>query len=139
MKNKENEVGETQLSELIKGMSPKLNHGEYVFASVTEMGGVNRSDTICEFREQEGTTLVLARKKADELKLPYNFVAAWITLMVHSSLKAVGLTAAVSAALANNNISCNIIAGFFHDHIFVDKKDAERAINILKHLSENFT
>jgi len=130
--------GETNLNQLIKHMSPQLNIGEYVFVSISDVSKIDRKDTLCEFKEGEGTTLVLQREKADALGLKYHFVASWITLNVHSALEAVGLTAAVSKALTEHNISCNIIAGFYHDHIFVDKKDAVKAMEVLKALSNQF-
>lgn len=131
--------GETNLSKLIKGMTPKLNEGEYVFCTTNDASQFDRNDLICEFKESEGITIIIERSKADELNLKYEFVASWITLMIHSALEAVGLTALFSTELAKDNISCNVIAGYHHDHIFVDVKDAEKAVEVLSDLAENYT
>jgi hypothetical protein len=72
---------------------------------------------------------------ADNLKLDYSFISGWITLTVYSSLEAVGLTAAFSAALSEAGISCNVVAAFYHDHIFVAKEDTERTIEVLNRFS----
>lgn len=130
-------TGIKELHQLVHEMTPVLNKGEYVFVSVQDISQIEREKTICEFREKEGITVVLPKSYADELKLTYDFVASWITLEIHSSLEAVGLTAAFSAELAKNNISCNVVAGFYHDHIFVPVKDSEKAIRVLTRLSEN--
>ena len=127
--------GESDLNKLIKGLSPKLNDGEYVFTSIKNIELLNTSEVICTFKEKEGLTLVLERSRADQLGLKYNFIASWIALEVHSSLNAVGLTSLVTTELANNEISCNVIAGYYHDHIFVSTKDSLKALEILNYLS----
>ncbi len=131
-------AGETSISKLIREMTPKLNEGEYVFTTIEDLSKVNRRDTICEFKETEGVTIVIERKKADQLNLEYDYVAGWITLMIHSSLEAVGLTALFSAELAKYHISSNVIAGYYHDHIFVDIKDSKKAVQVLSELSKSY-
>jgi hypothetical protein len=130
-------AGETELSKLLSGLSPKLNKGAYVFATVVDVDSIDRKETVCEFKEREGTTIIIERKKADALNIKYGYIASWITLMVHSSLEAVGLTAVFSAELAKKGISCNVIAGYYHDHIFVDIKDTDAAMRALTDLSKS--
>ena len=127
--------GITNLEQLIKNMKPILNKGEYVFTTVQDISNIPREITICEMREAEGTTIVLSKENAIQLALSFEFIASWITLNVHSSLEAVGLTAAFAKALGDHNISCNVIAGYYHDHIFVDTKDETKAMNVLRNMS----
>ena len=87
------------------------------------------------FKEEEGYTFILTKQSADELGLQYSFIAAWITLNVHSSLEAVGLTAAFSKVISDNGISCNVVAAFYHDHIFVNSQDVGKAMKVLQSLS----
>jgi uncharacterized protein len=127
---------ERNLNKLLKTMQPKHNIGEYVFCVVADLAVFNTGDVILFFREQEGATIIIKKELADSLKLSYSFIASWITLTVYSSLEAIGLTAAFSTALSEAGISCNVVAAFYHDHIFVDKKDTENALEVLKRLSE---
>jgi hypothetical protein len=129
-------TGETNLNTLLKNMTPVLNKGDYVYCTTSSLTNINTDDIIAFFKEQEAITLILKKETADMLSLEYSYVAAWITLTIHSSLEATGLTAAFATTLAKENISCNVVAAFYHDHIFVAKKDAERAMAALKKLSE---
>ncbi|MCG9793461.1 ACT domain-containing protein [Flavobacterium algicola] len=128
--------GETQLELLLKTMKPKKNEGEFVFCKVENLDNLNLSDILMFFREEESITIILKKEIADQLNLEYSMIASWITLTVHSSLEAVGLTAAFSKALTEEEISCNVVAGFYHDHIFVATKDAQRAMIVLNKFSE---
>jgi uncharacterized protein len=121
--------GERDLAALLATMEPLVRPGEFVYA----VGEVDGAEALV--REQEGVSVVLERGRADELGLAYDFVAAWITLSVHSALEAVGLTAAVAAALTEAGISCNVIAGYHHDHLLVPADRADEAVAVLRGLS----
>lgn len=127
--------GETNLSKILKNLSLELNPGEYIFHSTHNPAQFDQKEIIGLFKEKEGVTVIISRELADQKRIPYEFIGSWITLNVHSSLDAVGLTAAFSDALTKENISANVIAGYYHDHIFVAKKDAEKAMKALTRLS----
>lgn len=124
--------GVGDLEELLLTMRPEARNGEFVFVTADADGFTPEAM----IREDEGTTLVLRRADADAAGLSYEFVAAWITLTVHSDLAAVGLTAAFSTALADAGISCNVLAGFHHDHLLVPADRRDDALEVLAALSE---
>lgn len=119
---------------MLRGLSPRLNKGRYVYTQV-RTGVPAGVVPVVVVREEEGITLVLAQHEADRLGLRYQFVAAWITLQVHSALGAVGLTAAVSHVLTGAGISANVIAGYTHDHVCVPLERADDAMSALATLS----
>ena len=129
--------GETDITSLLKNMTPELNKGEYVFCTISSVPDLHTEGVIGAFKEAEGWTVILNKTLADKLGYSYSYVAARITLTVHSSLEAVGLTAAFSSELAKYFISCNVVAAYYHDHIFVAKQDAEKALNVLKELAKS--
>ena len=129
--------GETNLQTILRTLEPKLNEGEYVFCVFTSMPEAVACDPLCTFIETEGVTGILRREIADSMGIPYTATFAWITLTVHSSLEAVGLTSAFARALTEEGISCNVVAAFYHDHIFVPVMDAEKAIDALRRLAKS--
>lgn len=128
-------AGETDLSKLLKTMKPVHHTGDYVFCTITDLGTVPPEEIILFFKEEEGITIIITQQLADKLGFEYTAVFSWITLTVHSSLAAVGLTAAFSTALSAAGISCNVIAAYYHDHIFVGKNDTEKATDVLNTFS----
>jgi hypothetical protein len=127
--------GETDLSKMLRTLAPVRQPGSYVFCTVASLHGLDVRESIGQFREPEGITLILPQATADRLQLPYTYEAAWLTLTVHSSLEAVGLTAAVAHALAAAQVSCNVVAAYYHDHIFVATRDADKALEVLRGLA----
>ena len=128
--------GEKNLQKLIASMTPILIEQEYIFGTLSTYTNeqISLLNPVSTFQEAEGLTVVLQKSKADEYNIPYSGVFSCITLSVHSSLDAVGLTAAVSTKLTQVNISANVIAAYYHDHVFVASKDAQRALSALNEL-----
>ncbi|MEZ8028655.1 ACT domain-containing protein [Enterovibrio norvegicus] len=126
-------AGIKALDQLLASMHPALIDGDWVFCTVSdalsEYIALNPRAT---FQEEEGMTLLVSKSAADQAGLNYEGVYKQITLTVHSSLDAVGLTAAVANKLADNGISANVIAAYYHDHIFVQAEKADPALAALQ-------
>lgn len=129
--------GIKELDELLSSMSPKLQEQEFVFCTVKgELSDYLSLSPLAAFIEAEGLTLVLEKGRAKSANLEFEGSFRQITLTVHSSLAAVGLTAAVSTKLAAKGISANVIAAYYHDHIFVQTAKAELALSVLQEFSK---
>jgi|TARA_B100000795_G_scaffold169603_1_gene127846 hypothetical protein len=126
-------TGEEDLNKLLVLLEPNLLPSDFVFCTAANLkyGDLAELQPIASYQEEEGLTLVLDKKAADGAGLAYDSVFNCITLTVHSSLDAVGLTAAISGKLAANGISANIIAAYHHDHVFVQKCNAQSALQLL--------
>jgi len=131
-------AGEKDLMVLLKNISPLLEKEDYVFCTFADgcYGDHQIFAPKASFMETEGLTLVLSKEAADAAELNYDGVFTCISLTVHSSLKAVGLTAAVAGKLAEYNISANVIAAYYHDHIFVPKETSAQAMRALQSFRE---
>lgn len=128
-------AGEDDLGKLLATMRPELQPGAFVFATVEGRDVPTGLDPIGTFREAEGMTLILPAQDAGHPAIVASKPMRQITLTVHSSLDAVGLTAAFATELTRHGISANVVAGYYHDHIFVGMDDAERAMGVLQNLS----
>lgn len=127
-------TGETDLVKLLAGMAPELRGLDWGYAVAAAVPpGVSPFATVA---EDEGLTLIAPMAQLTPAGLAVQGPLARITLTIHSALAAVGLTAAVSGALAAEGISANMIAGFHHDHIFLPAQDADRAIVALRRLAD---
>ena len=128
--------GITELDELLRAMSPKLLDSEFVFCTVKgKLNDYAELDPVATFIESEGLTLVLEKSVAEKAGLAFDGSFSQITLTVHSSLEAVGLTAAVATKLASRGISTNVIAAYYHDHVFVQTSKAGEALSALQEFS----
>ena len=126
-------TGEKNITTLLRSISPKLIEDSFVFCTVKDgkYGDCAEAMPIASYLEEEGLTLVINKEIADRLGYVYEGVFKCITLEVYSSLESVGLTAAVSTKLCGHNISANVFAGFYHDHIFVPLDMAHKAHTLL--------
>lgn len=126
------------LQVLLASMQPQLHDGEYVFCTVPRLAGIpDGCHPVATVTEAEGMTLVLPLEEAERAGLAGDFVCSWITLGVNSALAAVGLTAAFATTLTQNDISCNVIAGFHHDHLFVPTGSTQAAMSALAVLAHS--
>jgi uncharacterized protein len=128
----DNALGEKDLVKLCASLNPVMALPIYVFCSFPDFMLPDGLATFCTVREREGMTAVVEQSDAQRLRLPYTYESRLITLMVHSSLEAVGFIAVISRELAQARIPCNAIAGYCHDHIFVPVERAEESMTLLK-------
>lgn len=124
----------SDLKLMISGIEPILNPGVYAYVSISHGMPLEALHPIATVREVEGMTLIVPEIQALENGFPILFRCAWITLDVHSDLNGCGLTAAFAKALTDEQISCNVVAGAFHDHIFVPSDLADKSLDALKRL-----
>lgn len=123
--------GETDLEKMLATLSVERRPGVFTYVAVTSVTPDLLYVSHAMVAEGDTTTLVLPVEAATAAGLPVVLEMAWLSLTVQSSLEAVGLTAAFAATLGDHGISCNVLAGYHHDHILVPVADAQQAINAL--------
>jgi len=126
----------SDLKTMLATLEPRLHEGVYVYSSVPADTDLSAIPVIGMFRESAGITVILSEPDAVAAGFPVLFRARWITLSVSSALNAVGFTSAFSSVLRDAGISCNVVAGAYHDHLFVPVDEAEKAMAVLRDLSQ---
>jgi hypothetical protein len=127
-------TGETDLAKMLASL--RIQRRDDPMTVVHVQSSVELGQGIAALiREDEGTTAVVSIAEAERRGWPVDFRAAWLTVSVHSSLSAVGLTAALAAVLADRGIACNVLAGYFHDHMLVPLERVDEAIDVLEALA----
>lgn len=128
--------GEKDQLRLQRHMAPELQPDTYVYCTFPDHQLPDGLDPLCTFREAEGLTAIVERSQAVRADIPHVFESRLITLTVHSSLNAVGFLALISNCLAKAGISCNAVAAYHHDHLFIPHERAEEALALLTELSQ---
>jgi hypothetical protein len=129
-------TGETRLPQILSRLDVEARATPYVIVSRRRPDAA--LDALADARINEGgsITYIVTEAVARAQGEPPGFVAAWLTLRVHTALNAVGVTAAVAGVLAANGIACNVIAGHYHDHLLVPAARRDDAIAAIRSLRE---
>lgn len=126
----------TDLDVLVRQLSPRLDPERYAYAALPRSQTPDALLPIAVFEEAEGRSVIAPLKRLKDQRIEPVFICRRIILEVNSALEAVGLTAAVSQALAEAGVSANVVAALHHDHVFVPEDRADEALSVLKRLSD---
>jgi len=127
--------GQTNLSEVLKSLQIICDNIEYGFGTIKSNSIELNNEILGTFKETEGLTVIAQKAYLEKNNIHHEGTYAKLTIEVHTSLELVGFTAVLAKQLGENNISANVVAGFFHDHIFVQydlRKKAITALHLLK-------
>jgi hypothetical protein len=124
-------TGETRLPQLLAGLAPELVARPRIIRTQPHTAPVP-ADAVLVHREDEGTTVIVPAVDDDAGDEPH---WAQVVLRIHSSLDAVGMMAAVSAALAARGIPCNAVSAWYHDHLFVPWARRDETVAALQALA----
>lgn len=131
-------MAEKDLGRLLRDLAPVLAGSDWGYITLPDGAATPQGiELFALIREAEGLTVIASWSALRAAGFDPWGPMARITLMVHSALEAVGLTAAVSAQLAAAGISANMIAGFHHDHILLPADRAGEALALLRALARD--
>jgi uncharacterized protein len=126
--------GVTDLDETLKSIKVICDNVKYGFASVVDERGIDRDKVLATFHEDGRLAVIAAEHYLKEHGIEQEGPYAKLTIDVHTSLELVGLTAVMATKLAEHGISANVVAAFYHDHVFVSYVRRDKATKVLEEL-----
>ena len=130
-------AAESDLDALLRDLKPMLAEEQHGFATIPMGKGWPQGLVpVATFAEAEGASVIALASIMEGIGLDHEGGWAKITIGANSALSAVGLTAKITAALAEAGISANIVAAYHHDHVFVPWARRDEAMTVLENLSK---
>lgn len=129
--------GITDLKQTLSSMEVVCDDVEYGFASIPDDSTIDRDKVLATFQENGRLAVIAPKAYLDSKGIENEGPYAKLTIDVHTSLELVGLTAVMSNKLAEHGISANVVAAFYHDHVFVQYGLREKAIGLLEGLKNS--
>lgn len=129
--------GLTDLKQTLRSLRIICDEVKYGFASIDENASIDRKKVLATFKEDGRLAIIAPQNYLESKGIDNEGPYARLTIDVHTSLELVGLTAVMSTELAQHGISANVVAGFYHDHVFVQYELREKAISILEGVKNN--
>ncbi len=129
--------GITDLKQTLQSIRISCDDIQYGFTSIQDESKISRDKVLATFYENGRLAVIAAKEYLDSLDIENEGPYAKLTIEVHTSLELVGLTAVMATKLAKHGISANVVAAFCHDHVFVQYKLREKAIESLESLKDN--
>jgi hypothetical protein len=124
-------AGQTKLLEVLSLIHVTCDEVEYGFATIQSNVEIAAKNLLGTFREAEGMTIIASKGYLIENRIPFEGPFAKLTIEIHTSLDLIGITALLSNKLAENEISSNVVAAYYYDHIFVQYHLRAKAMHVL--------
>jgi len=129
--------GSTDLKETLKSLKVTCDNVEYGFTSLEDTSKVSRDELLATFQEDGRLAIIAPVAYLQSQGVDYEGPFARLTIDLHTSLELVGLTAVIATKLAEHGVSANVVAAFYHDHVFVQHDLREKAIDLLISLRDS--
>lgn len=128
--------GVTNLQQTLQSLKVICDDIQYGFAGVADESQIERDEVLATFHENDRLAIIAPKDYLDSLGIENESPYAKLTIDVHTSLELVGLTAVMATELAKYGISANVVAAFYHDHVFVQYELRQKATQLLESLRD---